>query len=344
MAPIKPRSRVVALAITGGVLLSLVYLTVRPEATLAVPDGAGAGSLALERCDYDTEAGPVAADCGTLVVPESRRDPASELIALPVVRIRATAAKPKEPVFRLGGGPGATNMGFPQASRLTGDHDVVLVGYRGVDGSRRLDCPEFAGAMHASGELAGSKDLPATTRAFELCATRLTREGVDLTGYSVVQRVEDMESARTALGYSKINLLSSSAGTRTAMVYSWRHPEALHRSAMVSVNPPGHFVWDPRITDSQFAQYAEMCRADAGCAARTPDLAASIRDAAADIPERWGPFRVKDTNVRILSQYGMHHNGAGSAPNNAPTLIDAYLSGDPGALWAMSVVGDVMLP
>ncbi|MCS7475729.1 alpha/beta hydrolase [Umezawaea endophytica] len=344
MALTKPGPRVVALAITGGVLLSLVYLTARPDPTLAVPDGAGAGSLALEQCDFDTEAGPVAADCGTLVVSESRRDPSSDLIALPVVRVRASSPNPGAPVFRLAGGPGGTNMAFPQASRLNADHDVVLVGYRGIDGSRRLDCPEFEGAMHASDELAGAKDLPATTRAFELCATRLTREGVDLTGYSVVQRVEDLEAARTALGYSKINLLSSSAGTRTAMVYSWRHPEALHRSAMVSVNPPGHFVWDPRITDSQFAQYAELCRADADCAARTPDLAASIRDVATTIPERWGPFRVKDTNVRILSQYGMHHNGAGSAPNNAPTLVDAYLSGDTGALWAMSVLGDVMLP
>jgi pimeloyl-ACP methyl ester carboxylesterase len=344
MALLRPRSRVVALAITGGVLLSLGYLTARPEQTLAVPDGAGAGSLSLERCDYDTEAGTVAAECGTLVVPESRRDPASELIALPVVRIRATAADAGEPVFRLGGGPGATNMGFPQASRLTDHHDVVLVGYRGVDGSRRLDCPEVAAAMRSADDLTGAEALPATTRAFGLCADRLARDGVDVTGYSVVQRVEDLEAARTALGYPRINLLSSSAGTRTAMVYSWRHPEALHRSAMVSVNPPGHFFWDPRITDSQFAQYAELCRADAACAARTPDLAASVRQTAADIPERWGPFRIKDTNVRVLSQYGMHHNGPGSAPNNAPTLVDAYLSGDAGALWAMSFLGDVTLP
>ena len=33
-------------------------------------------------------------------------------------------------------------MNFPDASRFAGNHDVVLVGYRGVDGSSRLDCPE----------------------------------------------------------------------------------------------------------------------------------------------------------------------------------------------------------
>ncbi|MFD0309097.1 alpha/beta fold hydrolase [Streptomyces sp. NPDC127119] len=84
------------------------------------------------------------------------------------------------------------------------------------------------------------------------CADRLQRTGVDLTGYSAVQRVEDMESARRTLGYRRINLLSSSAGTRAAMIYAWRHPEALQRSAMISVNPPGHLFWDPRITDTQF--------------------------------------------------------------------------------------------
>ncbi|WP_199440909.1 alpha/beta fold hydrolase [Umezawaea beigongshangensis] len=338
------KSRVVALAITAGVLLSLVYLSVRPEQTLAVPEGAGAGSLTTEQCDFSTEAGTVAADCGTLVVPESRNDPASELIALPVIRVRATSPDPGEPVFRLGGGPGMTNMTFPQASRLNADHDVVLVGYRGVDGSRRLDCPEVGLAMQSSDDLTGAEALPTTTRTFELCAKRLTGDGVDLTAYSIVQRVEDLEAARTALGYSTINLVSSSAGTRTAMIYSWRHPDSLNRSAMISVNPPGHFFWDPRTTDSQFEQYSELCRADATCSARTPDLAATVRDTAADIPESWGPLRIKDTGVRVLSQYAMHHNGPASAPNNAPTLVDAYLSGDTGALWAMSVLADVTLP
>ncbi|GLY43358.1 hypothetical protein Amsp01_093810 [Amycolatopsis sp. NBRC 101858] len=344
MASFKLRPRVAAFAVTGGILFTLLASAWWPARGLTVPSGATAGSLTTRPCDFDTEAGSLAADCGTLVVPENRRDPASELIALPVTRIRAAAADPREPIFRLGGGPGATNMTFPEASRLTEHHDVVLVGYRGVDGSRRLDCPEVAGAMHAPDELTGAKALPATTKAFELCARRLTGDGVDLTGYSVAQRVDDLEAARTALGYGRIDLLSSSAGTRTAMVYSWRHPGSLLRSTMVSVNPPGHLFWNPRVTDSQFGQYAELCRADAACAARTPDLAASIRDTAAHLPSGWGPLTIKDTNVRVLSQYAMHHNGSTSAPNNAPTVIDAYLSQDPGALWAMSVLADVTLP
>ncbi|GIH23551.1 hypothetical protein Aph01nite_18610 [Acrocarpospora phusangensis] len=337
-------ARTIALTVIGILVLALAYLNLLPEDTLAVPAGARPGSLTMEPCDYDTEAGTVPADCGTLIVPENRRDPATDLIALPVIRIRATGPSPGEPIFRLNGGPGASNLKFPQASRLTGNHDVVLVGYRGVDGSRRLDCPEVTETLRSAADLAGAESLRAATRAFETCAGRLTGDGIDLTGYSIPQRVDDLEAARTALGYSRINLISSSAGTRTAMIYSWRYPRSLFRSAMISVNPPGHFVWEPRITDQQFARYAELCRADAKCSTRTEDLAASMRSAAAGIPARWGPLPIKEGNVRIAGMYGMFQNGKGSAPLNAPALIDAYLRGDAGSFWALSTIADLVVP
>ncbi|MEU8656254.1 alpha/beta hydrolase [Actinoplanes philippinensis] len=335
--------RIAGLMVTAGILVTLAFLTVRPARTLAVPDGARAGQLSMSTCDYRTEAGTVRAECGTLVVPENRNDPAADLIALPVIRIPTASPQPREPVFRLGGGPGSTNMTFPQASRLTAARDVVLVGYRGVDGSRRLDCPEVAGLRHSEGDLTGAASQQAATLGFTACARRLTEDGVDLRGYSVAQRVDDLEAARTALGYQKINLVSTSAGTRTALVYSWRHPTALLRSAMIGVNPPGHMVWDPAITDDQISRYGRLCAADAGCSARTGDLAASMREVTTSMPRRWGPFAIHPGSVRAASMFAMHHNGRSSAPLNAPTVIDAYLSG-PGALWAMSVLGEMQLP
>src|SRR5690349_5667645 len=100
-------ARIIALAVTGILVLALAYLNLRPQDTLAVPAGARPGSLTMEPCEYDTETGTVPADCGTLVVPENRRDPASDLIALPMIRIRSTGPGPGEPIFRLNGGPGA---------------------------------------------------------------------------------------------------------------------------------------------------------------------------------------------------------------------------------------------
>ncbi len=60
-----------------------------------------------------------------------------------------------------------------------------------------------------------------------------------------------MEDARRALDYDRINLLSSSYGTRLAMIYAWMYPTIIHRSAMIGVNPPGHFVWYPNVIDEQ---------------------------------------------------------------------------------------------
>ena len=104
----------------------------------------------MHPCTYATEKGAYRADCGTLVVPENRADPRSRLIALPVTRVLARSSHPLAPIFYLNGGPGNTNMTFPQANRLVAQHDVVMVGYRGVDGSSVLNCPEVTTALQNS--------------------------------------------------------------------------------------------------------------------------------------------------------------------------------------------------
>ncbi len=173
-------------------------------ARLPCPRARTPASLTLEPCHYGTENGSYPADCGTLVVPENRADPQSRLIALPVTRIRARSEHPGTPVFRLEGGPGITNMKFSKASRIADNHDVVLVGYRGVDGSVRLDCPEVVSALKRSDRFPRREVLRMRTReAFRSCAKRLQADGVDLAGYTLPQRVDDLEAARVALGYKR---------------------------------------------------------------------------------------------------------------------------------------------
>jgi hypothetical protein len=139
--------RVVALMLLGAVVAGLAYLGVGGySGSVSVPKGARAGQLTLHPSHYGTADGSYAADCGTLVVAENRHKADSRLIALPVTRIRALSSHPSEPIFRLEGGPGISNTHFTNASRFASKHDVVLVGYRGVDGSSKLDCPEVASA------------------------------------------------------------------------------------------------------------------------------------------------------------------------------------------------------
>src|SRR5262245_44562538 len=97
-------ARVVAVTLMAlGVLGVLTLRFTSGAAPVSVPEGAHAYQLALSRCDYPTKDGSLGADCGTLVVPENRAEPHSRLIAVPVTRIRAQAANPGRPVFRLEG-------------------------------------------------------------------------------------------------------------------------------------------------------------------------------------------------------------------------------------------------
>ena len=341
-------ARIVALALISLTALGLAYLHFSAgNDSVSVPSGAHAGQLTLHSCHYATEGGSYRADCGTLVVPESRYKAHSRLIALPVTRIRARSAQPGVPIFRLVGGPGLTNMEFSKASRFADDHDVVLVGYRGVDGSARLDCPEVESALKHSTDFLGEKFFRAYGDAFRSCAHRLTNDGVDLAGYGLPQQVDDMEAARRALGYKRIDLLSESAGTRTAMIYSWRYPKSIHRSVMIGVNPPGNFLWNAKTTDEQIRKYSALCSKDDTCRQRTDDLAATIKTTAARIPDHWFFLPIKKGNVRIASFYGLMESSPEAAPLSAPVTLSTLLSadhGDASGLWFQSLLADFALP
>jgi pimeloyl-ACP methyl ester carboxylesterase len=311
---------------------------------VSVPSGANAGQLTLKHCTYGNES----ADCGTLVVRENRHDPHSRLIALPVTRIHAHASRAGAPIFRLQGGPGLTNMDFPDAKRFTARHDVVLVGYRGVDGSSRLDCPEVSSSLEHSRDLLSSASLASEASAYSACAKRLQDKGVDLAGYSLAERADDLELARKRLGYGPVDLVSESAGTRTAMIYAWRYPQSIHRSVMISANPPGHYLFDAKTTAEQIRRYAALCAQASDCRRRTHDLAASIHSAYENIPRRFWFLPIKKGNVRLTGFFGLNNNTAdGGGPLAAPRTIDTLLSiddGSSGGAWLFSTFAGIALP
>ena len=342
-------ARIAALALIALVASGLAYLHFASGSdSVSVPSGAKAGQLQLHSCTYETAKGGYRADCGTLVVRENRHDPGSRLIALPVTRIRALSAHPGAPVFRLQGGPGVTNMTFPDASRFADKHDVVLVGYRGVDGSSRLDCPEVTSARSHAADFLTEKAFRADAAAFKACATRLRDDGVDLAGYTLPERVDDLDAARRALGYEQVDLVSESAGTRTALIYAWRYPKRIHRSVLIAVNPPGHFLWDAKTTGAQVRRYAALCAGDASCRSRTPDLAASLHSAYQHIPGQFLFLPIKQGNVQAASFFGLFNATAGGGgPLSAPMTIDTLLSaqqGDGSGAWLLSVMGQLLFP
>ena len=341
-------ARIAALLVTIVLLTGLTYLGVSssPE-TVAVSQGAHAGQLTMHPCTYPTENGGYRADCGTLVVPENRADPRSRLIALPVTRILARSSHPLAPIFHLNGGPGITNMTFPQANRLAAQHDVVMVGYRGVDGSSVLNCPEVTAALENSADFLGKASLSAYSQAFASCAQRLERSGVDLAGYTLEEQADDIEAARVALGYQRIDLLSESAGTRLGMIYSWMYPNSVDRSVMIGVNPPGNFVYSGAEIDQGIERYSALCAQQPACRARTGNLAASIQQTAAHMPSRWYFLPIKPGNVLVGTFLGLTESTSEASPLSGPMTLDSWISaaqGNPSGLWLLSEMAGLILP
>jgi pimeloyl-ACP methyl ester carboxylesterase len=341
-------SRIVALAVIGVMLFGLAYIGFASgDAAVSVPQGARAGQLTMRPCTYATEEGAYRADCGALVVPEDRANPRSRLIALPVTRILARSSHPLAPIFHLNGGPGETNMTFPQADRLAADHDVVMIGYRGVDGSSVLNCPEVTAALEKSKDYLAKASLSSYSQAFATCAKRLERSGVDLAGYTLEEQAGDIEAARVALGYQRIDLLSDSAGTRLAMIYSWMYPKYVDSSVMVGVNPPGNFIYSGAEIDQGIEHYSVLCAKQPACHARTANLAASVKHTVAHMPSSWYSLPIEPGNVRVGTFLGLTEATAVDSPLSGPMTLDSWISaahGDPSGLWLLSTLAHLTLP
>ncbi len=307
------------------------------------PVDAKAGSIVTQSGPFEIGSEKYDADYGTVTVPENRDKSTSRLIHIPFLRIHSRSQHPAEPVFALAGGPGASNMSWDWGKAWTflPGHDVVLVGYRGVDGSVKLDCPEMTEALKEDGDVLGEESMEKIARAFGAGAQRMMSEGVDLDGYTMLETIEDNESVRKALGYACIDLLSESYGTRVAYLYGLRHPESIYRSAMIAVNPPGRFVWEPGMIDTQLRQYAALWAKDTAMSLRSPDLYATVSTVLRNMPHSWLCFSINPSKVKVGTFGLLFHR------NTAAKIFDAYVAasqGDASGLALLSIVYDYLVP
>lgn len=332
------------LAVLVASLTTLLVACGQPQAPpLEVPDGAEAGDLLLEPCTLDKGGMRYRADCGTLVVPENRHDPEARLLALPVERLRAIGDNPTEPVFYLAGGPGNSNMRFAPPEAVLANHDVVLVGYRGIDGSTALECPEFGEALrhNPGGDLIGQASINNLTLSARECAARLQAEGTDLSGYTLLEIIGDLETVRQAFGYERIDLLGVSFGPRLIQIYSTLHPDVILRAAQITPSVPGHVLHEPADHDAVLRHVSDLCVEDATCSSRTDDLVATMRKALEEMPPRWLLFPLNRGKV-LLGTWGLLYGKAGIA-----TVVDAYIAaadGDYSGFWGLQLGSDMAWP
>ncbi len=312
----------------------------RNERSFPIPR---ADSFSVESKPFKIGSEKFHADFGNVTVPENRNKSTSRLITIPFLRIRSGSENPAEPIFAFAGGPGQSNMSWDwgKARTFLSRHDFVVVGYRGVDGSTVLDCPDVTKALKETDDPLSEESLRTIARAWGVSAKRLRAQGVDLEGYTMLECIEDNESVCRALGYDQIDLLSESYGTRVAYLYGLKHPQRIFRSAMIGVNPPGHFVWDPRVIDAQLKHYSALWSRDSVMPRRCPDLYATMRAVLNAMPRRWLFFPIDRGKVRVVTFALLFHR------NTAAMVFDAYVAagrGDPSGLALMSLAYDQVIP
>ena len=278
---------------------------------------------------------------GSVKVKSGRSDQSSGHIDIPVHIIKSSDPNPREPVFWLAGGPGISNLKQKPSRKLLSHHDFVLVGYRGVDGSVRLNSRKLKKAVKGiNNSLLSDQSLVNLGNSIEEYIRDISANSINPEHFTITDVIDDFEEIRELLGYNRINLLSASYGTRVALLYSYRYPQSIKRSVMLGVNPPGHFVWWPEKTEEIIQAYDSIYRSVAGNGGIS--IEESIHKALADMPERWAFFKLDADKIRATS-FVMLYRKQGAA-----MVFDAFkkaaLKNDYSGLYLMQLAYDYLVP
>ena len=272
-------------------------------------------ALELHTCTVPDVKEPL--QCGTLEVPEDRAHPERRRLALPVIVLPMLGRRERGvPLFELMGGPGAAAttaaVAFAtdlKALRDTGD--IVLIDQRGTGtGPASLACPELDDI---------SADRVADAAALRRCENALAARA-DLRFYGTVEAARDLEQARIALGYERINIEALSYGTRLAQVYMRMFPSRVHAAVLFGTMPPDAHVPEDFAETAQRVVDAilEDCAREPECRRAHPKLREQFASLAV-------PSRIDRT---AFTEWLRHRLYSSQGAAQLPTTIAATAAGD----------------
>jgi pimeloyl-ACP methyl ester carboxylesterase len=244
-----------------------------------------AGGAATIQFEPYLLAGPegmqVAAELGTLQVPEVRGRAGSRSIPLRFVRLRATTAEPGPPIVYLAGGPGGSAVGnargprFAFFNRLREAGDVLLLEQRGAGLSNTLPSCE-ARPVDPARPLDRANFVDSARRELARCIAWWRDQGVGVEGYNSDESAADLDDLRRALGVEQLNLVGLSYGTHLGMV-ALKRRLPVGRVVFAGLEGLDQTVKQPAHFDAFFARVAAAVRADPEAARAYPDLLATMR-------------------------------------------------------------------
>ena len=275
----------------------------------------------------------ISARCGVFRVWENRARQSGRTIDIAFVVLDATdrATRVSDAVILLPGGPGQTFTGAgagvaAQWADLRGKRDILLVDVRGVGRSQALDCdiPYPSGFRSRFGTVFPIDHAVA-------CRDSLSRRA-DLAQYTTAASVDDLEELRVWLGYTQLNLLGGSYGTRVAQTYLRRHPAAVRTAVLNGVAPIAEplYVHHARLLQRALDRVVADCALETVCRAAHPELATQLQRVLDRF--RRGPLEVELQQQRVPFSLGdLSYALRGLLYNRAadvPGLIARAAAGD----------------
>jgi len=256
----------------------MLFCLLLPAAPALAQDDDPENPLGLENCELLVPGTPlsVRGQCGWLERPENPNEPEGRTIKIHVARIpaRGRVAEP-DPLVFFAGGPGqAATEAWPIVAgalrKVNETRDILLVDQRGTGKSNPLRCPqiELEEALLADWEHLG----PMT----QACLDSID---ADPRYYTTTIAMHDIDAAREALGYDKVNLYGGSYGTRAAQVYYRLFPQRVRSIVLDGVVPQSLGLGTEHAEKLDQAMYKVLagCDADPQCAERFPNSANKLR-------------------------------------------------------------------
>ncbi|MEJ2401135.1 MAG: alpha/beta hydrolase [Xanthomonadales bacterium] len=250
--------------------------------SFAVPawaQSAEPAGVELETCELLVPGTPlsVVGQCGWLDVAENPAEPDGRRIRIHVARVPASGRVTEpDPLVFFAGGPGqAATESWPILAgalrKVNESRDILLVDQRGTGQSHPLKCPqvELEDALLA--------DWDALADRTHSCLESLD---ADPRFYTTTIAMHDIDAARRALGYERVNLYGGSYGTRAAQVYYRLFPDQVRTIVLDGVVPQTLGLGTEHAIKLDQAVYRVLaaCEADTDCATRFPDTAGKLRD------------------------------------------------------------------
>ena len=237
-------------------------------ATLALLSAACATTTTTQLQPCDVPGIKASTRCASVSVPESRKNRGTREIGIHVIVIPAAGPTHQpDPIVVLGGGPGQSGQLIaPVVSAELADanksRDLVFVDQRGTGKSNPLNCTNGFQIMDGT-------DTEQTKR----CIRELATSG-DLAQYTTDSAADDLHDVISSLGYSRVNLVAGSYGTRLSLVFAQRYPRQVRTMTLRALAPAGFNILQSGTMNLAFQleRLFADCAADARCHAAYPNL------------------------------------------------------------------------